>query len=54
MNTLGEVVEQVHQGWFPAGTSKYFLHANHQAAGAYIIALRGEDGTVWTQHLMIH
>ena len=54
MNALGEVVERVHKGWFPAGTSKYFLHANRHAAGAYIIALRGENGTVWTQHLMVH
>lgn len=52
-NTWGQRVDLLHQGPFPAGSSKYFFHAQQQAAGAYVILLELEGKGVWSQRIMI-
>jgi hypothetical protein len=52
-NAWGQRVDLLHQGPFPAGNSKYFFHAQQQAAGAYVILLELEGKGVWSQRIMI-
>lgn len=50
---LGNLVETIHEGSFPAGESRYFIHANQYSSGAYLIVLEREKGNRSVQKLMI-
>lgn len=50
---LGHLVQVIHSGDFPAGESRYFIHANEYPAGAYMIVLEREKGSKSVQRLMI-
>jgi agmatine/peptidylarginine deiminase len=52
-NALGEMIEVLHEGTFPAGSTHYFLHADRHPAGAYLIAFQTDVGQHWSQRLMI-
>lgn len=51
-DVTGKVIETVHEGWLPAGTSNYFLFANEYAAGSYLIVFETEN-TRQTKKIMI-
>jgi hypothetical protein len=53
MDATGRCVQTIHEGTFPAGTSKHFIQAQNYPSGAYLIHLRMEDGRTSTQHVMI-
>lgn len=53
-NPLGQVVQTIFEGPFPAGPSKYFLDASDLPAGAYVLTLSLNNGLRWSQHLMVH
>lgn len=48
----GKLIDVLHEGTFPVGEQKYFLHANRYSAGAYLISLESKNMN-WTQKLMI-
>ncbi len=51
-DVLGRTLQVIHQGPIPAGTSNYFIHANHYEPGTYFIQFTTEQGAQ-TQTLVI-
>ncbi|MBX7095453.1 MAG: agmatine deiminase family protein [Flavobacteriales bacterium] len=50
---LGNLVETIHTGSFPAGESRYFIHADQYAAGSYLIVVEKQTGERSVKKLMI-
>jgi len=51
-DVFGKLIETIHAGSFPRGESRYFIHADKYAAGAYYVVLQSNE-LKWTQKLMI-
>ncbi|MFZ5554044.1 MAG: agmatine deiminase family protein [Bacteroidota bacterium] len=51
-DVFGKLVETIHTGSFPRGESRYFIHADKYAAGAYYVVLQSNE-LKWTQKVMI-
>lgn len=52
-NTMGQLVQTVHEGTLGRGVQRVFLDAGNLIPGPYLVTLTTERGTRWTERLVI-